>query len=127
MGPCVLDASAVLASVFEEQGAAEVDARLEDASISAVNLSEVVATLADRGTPAEIIALTLASLKLDVHSFDREQAERAGLLRPETRRHGLSFGDRACLALAATLDRPALTADREWKRLKIGIAIEVVR
>ena len=123
----MLDASALLASVFGEQGAAEVDARLDNACVSAVNLSEVVATLTERGTPAEIIALTLTSLNLDVRPFDREQAERAGLLRPETRRYGLSLGDRACLALAATLGRPAVTTDRAWIRLDLGIAIEVVR
>jgi ribonuclease VapC len=40
---------------------------------------------------------------------------------------GLSFGDRACLALAKSLVAPALTADRSWARLDLGIAIEVIR
>ena len=40
---------------------------------------------------------------------------------------GLSLGDRACLALARARSVPALTADRTWSRLELGISIEVVR
>jgi PIN domain nuclease of toxin-antitoxin system len=40
---------------------------------------------------------------------------------------GLSLCDRACLALAQSLAVPALTADRSWARLDLGIAIEVIR
>jgi ribonuclease VapC len=40
---------------------------------------------------------------------------------------GLSLGDRACLALARLRDLPAVTADRAWAKLDLGIPIEVVR
>jgi PIN domain nuclease of toxin-antitoxin system len=40
---------------------------------------------------------------------------------------GLSFGDRACLALAQSLGALALTADRSWSQLDLCIAIEVIR
>jgi ribonuclease VapC len=59
--------------------------------------------------------------------FDRELAVgAAALLRPTTR-FGLSLGDRACLALAALRDLPAVTADRAWAKLDLGIRVEVVR
>jgi ribonuclease VapC len=48
-------------------------------------------------------------------------------LRASSRAFGLSLCDRACLALAQSLALPALTADRSWARLDLGIAIEVIR
>ena len=48
-------------------------------------------------------------------------------VRRSTRKLGLSFGDRACLALAHLSDATALTADRSWSRLELDIAIEVIR
>ena len=46
---------------------------------------------------------------------------------PQTRQHGLSLGDRACLALAIQRKATALTTDRAWKNLNLGIEIEVIR
>jgi ribonuclease VapC len=92
-----------------------------------VNLSEVVAKLIEDGVPEPQIRLAIGRLELDVHAFDAEHAYIAGVLRKATRASGLSFGDRACLALAQSLGAPALTADRSWSRLDLGIAIEVIR
>src|SRR5918994_7704265 len=125
--PCVseivLDASALMAVLREEPGAAGVEAVLDDAAISTVNLSEVQAKLVERGSPAEAAWSWLVDLDLDVVDFDASQARVAGNLGPLTRAHGLSFGDCACLALAQILGVPALTADRAWAGLKLGIAI----
>jgi PIN domain nuclease of toxin-antitoxin system len=52
---------------------------------------------------------------------------RAGLLRAGTRGKGLSLGDRYCLALAASRNAVAVTADRAWANLDIGLSIEMVR
>jgi ribonuclease VapC len=41
--------------------------------------------------------------------------------------YGLSLGDRACLALALTRGEPAVTADRQWAQLDLGIRIELIR
>ena len=50
-------------------------------------------------------------------------------MRPATRAVGLSLGDRACLALAAELGVPALTADRGWAGVAeaAGVAVQVIR
>ena len=92
-----------------------------------MNLSEVVAKLIEDGVPEAQIRLAIGRLELDVQAFDAEHAYTAGLLRKVTGAFGLSFGDRACLALARSLAAPALTADRSWSRLDLGIAIEVIR
>jgi PIN domain nuclease of toxin-antitoxin system len=59
--------------------------------------------------------------------FDREVAIGAAALLLPTAPWGLSLGDRACLALARLRNLPAVTADRAWAKLDLGISIEVVR
>ena len=123
----VLDASAVLCAMLDEPGAEAVAALLPDAKIGAVNLSEVIAKLQERHVPDDLIALSFADLDLEVIAFDREQAERAGRLRLATKSAGLSMGDRACLALAMVSNAIAVTTDRSWARLDVGVDVELVR
>ena len=123
----MLDASALLALMLGEPGADAVHAVLSNARISAVNLSEVVAKLQERAVPVDVIADSLAELDLDVVTFDQPQALRAGLLRQATRAAGLSLGDRACLASAAAVGATAITTDRVWGDLDLGISIKVAR
>jgi PIN domain nuclease of toxin-antitoxin system len=123
----VLDASALLTVLRSEAGTERVEPRLEGSGIGAVNLSEVVAKLIEDGVPEVEIRAAVERLQLDVHPFDREQAYAAGVLRQATRGLGLSFGDRACLALAQRLGGTALTADRSWARLELDIRVEVIR
>ena len=127
MSEIVLDASALMAVLREEPGAAAVEAVLDHAAISAVNLSEVQAKLVERGMAAELAWSSLVDLDLAVIDFDAAQAKVAGDLRSLTRAQGLSLGDRACLALAQALGLPAMTADRAWAGLKVGIEIRTVR
>ena len=123
----VLDASAVLAFMYHEQGAERVAAVLPSSSMSAVNLSEVVAKLSDDGVTEAEIAANLADLDLEVVPFDQDLAVKAGALRPVTRSKGLSLGDRACLATAQKLALPVLTADKVWAKLDLEISIEIIR
>ena len=81
MGEIVLDASALMAVLRDEPGAAAVEAVLDHAAVSAVNLSEVQAKLVERGTPAEIAWSWLVDLDLAVVDFDALQARLAGDLR----------------------------------------------
>lgn len=123
----VLDASALLAAMLGERGAQAVEAHFADACISAVNLSEVVAKLAERSVPTDSIQESLSDLDLDVRDFDTAQALRAGNLRKLTKAKGLSLGDRACLALAAELKATALTTDAAWTEIDLGITVELAR
>jgi PIN domain nuclease of toxin-antitoxin system len=123
----VIDSSVVLAFMLRELTAVEAEPWLTGASISAVNLSEVITKLIDRGLSAETIAENIADLNLEVRPFDQAQAERAGLLRSCTRELGLSLGDRACLALAIDVGGSVATADKAWAELDIGIPIELIR
>jgi PIN domain nuclease of toxin-antitoxin system len=121
----VLDSSAVLAVILEEPGAERVEAYLPGAAVSAVNLGEVVAKLSDLGMPARTVEAVLDGLQIDIRPHDRDDALRAGFLRPATRAAGLSLGDRVCLALAASLGVPAITADGTWRGVADDIGVQV--
>lgn len=123
----VLDSSALLCLLNQEPGGGVVAAALPNAAISAVNLAEVVAKLRERGLSLDDVETALAGLSLDVCPFAAAQAYAAGDLRPATRAFGLSLGDRACLALARELGAAAVTADRDWLKLDLGIEVRVVR
>lgn len=125
----VLDASTLLCLFNQEEGQDRVRAALGEAVISAVNYSEVVAKLVERGGAVAAIGRALEHLHLTVVEFDRAQAVEAGALRQATRQAGLSFGDRACLALAKSRSLVALTADQAWAHLDevIGVKVELVR
>jgi ribonuclease VapC len=124
----VLDASAVLALVFQEPGRERVDEAIEDgAYILTVNLAEVVTTLQQKGMSEARIRAILSTIRAQIVPFDEDLAYRAGLLRSATRPAGLSLGDRACLALAERLGLPALTADRVWASVQLNIQVDVIR
>lgn len=127
MSRIVLDASALLAILNQEPGYERWVDRVASAVIGAVNLSEVIAKLADVGMPEPEIQQAVKPLGLEVIPFDERQAWTAGMLRPVTRPSGLSFADRACLALALQMKLPALAADRNWKRLRIGVRIQLLQ
>jgi ribonuclease VapC len=128
MTPVVLDASAVLALVRDEPGADKVGPHVGRAAISAVNLQEVVKELLLSGLGASTIRELLDELRLDVRAHDVEAAYAAAGLHAPTREFGRGLGDRSCLALAMQLGVPALTADREWKKVKVkGLKVEHIR
>jgi ribonuclease VapC len=123
----VFDASAVLVLLFAEPGAEVAGRYLRDGIISAANLAEVLAKLADHGLPLPEAIRAVAMLGLEVVPLTEAQAQRSAELRPVTRALGLSLGDRACLALAADRGLPALTADRAWAELKSAVEVVVLR
>jgi PIN domain nuclease of toxin-antitoxin system len=126
-GGAVLDASALLALIRGEPGADSVEAILGASVMSAVNWSEVRQRLLAHGIDDEALLGDVEALGIEMVAFDAEDAERAASLWPTTRDAGLSLGDRACLALAQRLDRPAVTADRVWTTLGLGIEVVAIR
>jgi PIN domain nuclease of toxin-antitoxin system len=126
----VWDASAVLAFLRAEPGAERLEAVLADSRdhfLGAVNLAEVASWLNERGMPADELNAFLTELDLHIRPFESALAAATGLLRAPTKPKGLSLGDRACLALAQSLDAVALTTDREWRGLQLDIRIECIR
>ncbi len=123
----IADASAILAMLDREPGHERVAAALPATVMSTVNLAEIVTSLINKGIPAADARRTTESLEIETVPLDRELALAAGALREVTRSHGLSLGDRACLALGRHLALPVLTADRTWAELDVGIEIQLIR
>lgn len=123
----VLDASAVLALLFREPGHDRVAAVLDASALSSVNLAEVLSRFARDGRDVTAALSALLRSPIRVHPFDTDQAARCAALAPATQSLGLSLGDRACLALALTLGAPALTGDRVWAALDLGVDVRLIR
>ena len=126
-GPHVLDASALLALLAEEPGADEVEALLDGAAMSTVNLSEVLQKSEQHGIDTEGLEFDLEALGVEFHSFDLTQARATADVRARAPRAGLSLGDGACLALAHSLGRAAVTTDRRWSTAKHWTDVRVIR
>jgi PIN domain nuclease of toxin-antitoxin system len=124
---CVLDASAILALGHDEEGAHVVAEHLESAALSTVNWSEVVRRSRQRGVDAAAVRAALADANVAVVPFDESDAETAATLWEQTQSSGLSLADRACLALAARLGAPAVTADRAWVGLDVDVEVVCIR
>lgn len=128
MTSAVLDASAVLALIRDEPGGDKVAEHVGRAAISAVNLQEVAKELLACGLDQPVIRELLDELRLDVRAHDADAAYAAAALHGQTKQFGRGLGDRSCLALALSLGVPALTTDREWRRIKVtGLEVEQLR
>lgn len=123
----IVDASVLLAILNNEVDISLLVDEIYSASISSVNYSEVVAKLFEWGL-SEAEVQTALAFDLNIISFDGKLAYLAGQLRPSTKSYGLSFADRACLALAIMDGATALTADRAWAKLDInGLKVKLIR
>jgi ribonuclease VapC len=123
----VLDASAMLALMRAEPGADQVARALSTAIISTVNVAEVVTGLLRGGVEPQIAQQAVLRLNCPIAAVDADLGFRAGALWQQTRANGLSLGDRICVALAEREKAPALTANRAWQGLELGIQIQLIR
>jgi PIN domain nuclease of toxin-antitoxin system len=126
-----LDASAALAMLQQEAGGAAVTALIAGGAaeilISSVNLCEVVTKLIRDGLSSSDALEASSVLTQFLVPFDEEQALQAAAMYPTTRAHGLSLGDRACLALAAIRGAVAWTTDKDWRKVRTGTRVRVIR
>lgn len=109
----VVDASALLAFLQGETGAAVVEQVLtRGSSCSAVNWSEVAQKVRAAGGDWPLASAVLSSYGVQVKDATTDDAERAAAL--WRRGSGLSLADRFCIALGDRLDATIWTADRAW-------------
>ncbi len=128
MAERVLDASVLLAVAKSESFDAALLSVLEGAVLSCVNYTEVVSRLWDLSIRPDSAPVSALFGLLDrIEPFNLAQSQVAADLRPKTRHVGLSFGDRACLALALELDAEVYTADAAWLRVDVGCRIHLIR
>ena len=123
----VLDTSAVIALVRQERGWEAVQAALEHSVICAVNLTETMTKLIHKGGGPRLVEHYLKGLALEVLPWDEELAWESRDLCPLAWTHGISFADRACLALARCQGLAAVTSDAEWRKLGLDVRIVLFR
>jgi ribonuclease VapC len=123
----ILDASALIALIYQENGGHLVEKNLPNVEISAINLAEVASFLIKKGLAIEEAASLLNDLSIPTIPFDETQAFLTAQLINKTAQYGLSLGDRACLALAILKSQAVLTADKIWRGLHLDIEIKLIR
>ena len=123
----ILDASALLALIFDEQGADVVVTQVRDSRILSVNFSEVVQRVLTIDGNPDRAEEAIDLLNITVVPFDRRLARLTAEMREITSFMGASFADRACLALALASGDPVLSSDQDWRKLDIGIDIRMIR
>ncbi len=130
----VLDASALLAVLQDEPGSTTVaEAIAAGAVVSVFNWTEVLSNVAAGGGDPSQVTTRLAEhpktagAAIRLRAPDADECIAIARLRPITKRQGLSLADRACLALAARLGVPALTADRSWTDAEVEADVRLIR
>lgn len=123
----VVDASALLALLFDEPGAQAVaEVIAEGATASTVNLAEVATVLASNHRDANRV-LEAVRAQVELAPFTAADALAFAALYPQVYGRSTPLGDRACLALAQRLDAPAVTAGHLWIGLSLDIAVQLIR
>jgi ribonuclease VapC len=123
----VLDASAILAVLHMERGHDEVMPFLRGGLVSAVNYSEVLKKVIERGGALPRARAILASFALVIVPFDERLAARTAELWPAGKPLGLSLADRACLALGMERGLAVLTAESKWAKADLPVVVKLIR
>jgi ribonuclease VapC len=125
----VMDASALLAWLFQEGGEELVDRMLEQAAISAVNLAEVLYRSDEAGMDTDDLEQDLTALGLRIVPFTSGEARLVPEVRRAARRERqrLSLADCCCLATGVHLDLPVVGGDQAWESLRLGIDVHPIR
>ena len=127
MNKVVLDSSALLAFINQEEGCLMVEEYLAHSIMSSINISEVEADLSLIEMPEDTIKNIIDELNIEIIDFDQDQAIDTGFFRKKSKHAGLSLGDRACINLGTIKNLLVVTADKAWKKLKLNEKIVFIR
>ena len=114
----ILDASSLIALLQNEKGSEIVGPLVHRAIMSTVNVSEVAKFLMENKTLTKTETATrIKALVSDIIDFDETQAFDSAELIQQTKSLGLSFSDRACIALGLRTGYTIYTSDKKWSQL----------
>ena len=124
----VLDASAILAMLFDEPGGDFVASRLANSLVSAVNAVEVETKLMDHGIDAGKSTVIWTTGPIGIQPLEYSVAHQAAILHHRYRTQKVSLADAVCLATAMYFSLPVLTADSLWSDLgDLDVEVELIR
>jgi PIN domain nuclease of toxin-antitoxin system len=110
----LLDTSALLALMFAEKGRDQVHKVLHKCAMSAVNLTEAVGKIVQRGAPLDEAWEHISALAIPTLAYDEATAREAVRFCALAWTRGMSIADRICVATALVNGLVAVTADRRW-------------
>ena len=123
----VVDASALLALLFDEPGAQALAGVIaEGATASTLHLAEVAPVLTSNHRDLNRV-LEAVRAQVELAPFTDADALAVAARYPQVSGRGTPLRDRACLALAQRLDAPAVTAGHLWIGLSLDIAVQLIR
>jgi PIN domain nuclease of toxin-antitoxin system len=128
MSKIVFDSSALIALFAKENGYQLIKTHMKDGIISSVNIAEVYKYCIETQNLTEDEAKTLVQLSdIKIIDFCPQQALISAKIIHDTKLHGLSLGDRACIALAILKKHPILTCDKIWQKLDLNVEFIMAR
>lgn len=100
---------------------------LGHSAVCAVHLAEAITKLIRKGGEPRLVERYLRALPAPILPWDEELAGESWDMAPLAWTRGISFADRACLAMARHLDAVAMTSDTEWANLGLDVRVVLFR
>lgn len=123
----VVDSSAVIAVLLEEQGKARAVELAFDGIVSSTIYAEILVKCAMKSIPFGAAFELLDNLQIQIEPLSAKTAEAAGSLKLSKLFWPLSLADCICIALAIENSATLVTADRAWLELNLPCPVEVIR
>lgn len=130
----IVDTSAIIALIEQEDGWQIVEEHIVGAVISAVNLGELAQFNLRQNLDSDEIEKLVEALEIEIVPVEAEHAYEAAIIRHHSVEEGkkgssLSQADCICLATAKLRGITALTADKNWDIVgkKLGISVQLIR
>ena len=123
----VLDASALLAYIKNENGANSVEQILNNSVMSSINITEAIIALG-RIHPERLSHYNnvINQIITNIYESDSELSFLVSEIIIKYRKeHNISLGDGYCLALGKLLNLPVYTADTAWYGLESKLKLEI--
>ena len=124
----ILDSSALICLISKEIGFEKVAEIIPYAIMSSISIAEVARFLIERKNMSlDNAQRMILSIIDNIIPFDAALAFTSASILAQTRKFGLSLGDRACIVLGLQTGFPVYTADKIWAELGLDCQIVLIR
>jgi len=113
----ILDASALLASIYNEKSKVDMVHYIENSSMHYFNVSEVLNVLHRCGMEMSLASDIVKSLVRSFLPCTYDNAYKAAEIKQKYKHLGISAGDSFCISSSIQYQIPVVTADKAWKEI----------